>query len=46
MSSNCMYNQPNEETRKAIVEARTGKSAGALDLSSLESFIKSVDDIE
>ena len=41
-----MYYEPNEETREAIEEARTGKSAGTLDMSSFEAFLKSINDIE
>ncbi len=39
---------PNEETIAAIEEARSGKSAGIVDLSSREAFIKSLfdDDIQ
>ncbi|WP_288352764.1 toxin-antitoxin system protein [uncultured Bacteroides sp.] len=36
---NCMYNQPNEEFREAIVEVRAGRSVETLRLSGLESFI-------
>lgn len=37
---------PNEETRAAIDEARSGKYAGTLDVSSFEAFMKSVHAIE
>ena len=37
---------PNEETRAAIEEARSGKYAGTLDVSSFEAFMKSVNAIE
>lgn len=43
---NFMYNQPNEETKAAIEEARSGKSAGKLDISNFEAFMKSVDSIK
>lgn len=43
---NFMYNQPNEETKAAIEEARSGKSAGELDMSNFEAFMKSVDSIK
>lgn len=43
---NFMYNQPNEETKAAIEEARSGKSAGKLDMSNFEAFMKSVDSIK
>lgn len=41
-----VYNTPNEETREAIIEARTGKSAGKLDMSSYDAFLKSINDIK
>jgi hypothetical protein len=41
-----MYAEPNEETRAAIEEARSGKSAGTIDTSSFEAFMKSLDEIE
>lgn len=41
-----MYNEPNEETKAAIEEARAGKYAGTLDTSSFETFMKSVNEIE
>lgn len=41
-----MYNEPNEETKAAIEEARSGKSAGTLNTSSFEGFMKSVNEIE
>lgn len=43
---NFMYNQPNEETKAAIEEARSRKSAGKLDMSNFEAFMKSVDSIK
>ncbi len=43
---NFMYNQPNEETKAAIEEARSGKNAGKLDMSNFEAFMKSVDSIK
>lgn len=36
-----MYSEPNEETIAAIEEARAGKFAGTIDMSSMEAFIKS-----
>lgn len=36
-----MYSVPNEETKAAIKEARSGKFAGTIDTSSMEAFIKS-----
>ena len=41
-----MYREPNEETKMAIEEARSGKYAGTIDMSSFDSFVKSVNDIE
>ena len=43
---NFMYNQPNEETKAAIEEARSGKSAGKRDMSNFDAFMKSVDSIK
>jgi hypothetical protein len=36
-----VYDTPNAETIAAIEEAKAGKYAGTLDLSSMEAFIKS-----
>ena len=36
-----MYTEPNEETKAAIEEARTGKNLKKVDTSSFENFIKS-----
>ncbi len=41
-----VYGMPNEETQAAISEARAGKYAGTLDVSSMDAFMKSVNDIE
>ncbi len=41
-----VYAEPNEETKAAIEEARSGKSAGTIDASSFEAFMKSLDEIE
>ena len=35
-------NQPNVDTRKAINEARSGKTAGKLDMSSFDGFLESI----
>ena len=43
---NVMYTKPNKETKAAIEEARLGKSAGTIDMSSFEAFMKSVNEIE
>lgn len=39
-----LYSEPNEETKAAIKEARTGKYAGTINTSSLEAFIKSCEE--
>lgn len=36
-----VYDEPNEVTRAAIEEARSGKYAGTIDTSSMDAFIKS-----
>ena len=41
-----VYSEPNEETIAAIEEARSGKSAGTIDVSSFDAFMKSLDEIE
>jgi hypothetical protein len=41
-----MYHEPNKTTKAAIEEARSGKYAGTIDTSSMESFIGSINDIE
>ena len=41
-----VYREPNEDTLEAIKEAMSGKSAGTLDLSDFDSFMKSVNEIE
>ena len=38
--------EPNEETKAAIEEARAGKSAGTIDTSSFDAFMKSLNEIE
>lgn len=40
------FDQPNKETIEAIEEARAGKYAGELDVSSFDSFVKSIEAIE
>ncbi|MDR1882509.1 MAG: toxin-antitoxin system protein [Prevotella sp.] len=42
---NSVY-EPNETTLEAIREARSGKSAGRLDMKNFDTFMKSVNDIE
>ena len=39
-----VYNEPNETTITAIKEARSGKHAGVVDISSTEAFIKSCEE--
>ena len=41
-----VYSEPNKETIAAIKEARSGKYAGTIDVSSFEAFMKSLDEIE
>lgn len=41
-----VYNEPNEDTIEAINEARAGKYAGTIDVSSFDAFMKSINDIE
>lgn len=41
-----VYSEPNEETIAAINEARSGKFAGTIDVSSFDAFMKSLDEIE
>ena len=41
-----VYSEPNEETIAAINEARSGKYAGTIDVSSFDAFMKSLDEIE
>lgn len=36
-----VYNEPNEETKEAIEEAKAGKFAGTIDTSNMEGFLKS-----
>ncbi len=39
-----VYNEPNETTKAAIEEARSGKHAGEVNTSSMEAFIKSCEE--
>ena len=41
-----VYREPNEDTLEAIREAMSGKSAGTLDMSDFDSFMKSVNEIK
>lgn len=40
------YNEPNEHTKDAIDEARSGRFAGSIDITSFDTFAKSINDIE
>ena len=41
-----VYNEPNEETKAAIEEAKAGKYAGTIDMRNFDTFMKSINDIE
>ena len=41
-----VYNEPNEETKAAIEEAKAGKYAGTIDMRNFNTFMKSINDIE
>ncbi len=41
-----VYNEPNEETKAAIEEAKAGKYAGTIDMSNFDTFMRSINDIE
>lgn len=41
-----VYNEPNEETKEAIKEAKSGNFAGTIDSKNFETFMKSVNEIE
>ena len=41
-----VYNEPNEETKAAIEEVQTGKSAGTIDMKNFDTFMKSINSIE
>ncbi len=41
-----VYREPNEDTLEAIREAMSGKSAGTLDMSDFDSFMKSVNELK
>lgn len=38
-----MYDRPNADTREAIEEARSGKTAGGADMTSFKTFMNSID---
>lgn len=39
-------NEPNEHTKDAIDEARSGRFAGSIDMTNFDTFTKSINDIE
>lgn len=39
-----IYNEPNEETKAAIHDAKDGKFAGTIDTSNMEAFLKSCEE--
>ena len=41
-----VYNEPNEEIKAAIEEAKAGKYAGTIDMRNFDTFMKSINDIE
>lgn len=40
------FNEPNDDTKAAIAEAKSGDFAGAIDMTSFETFMKSINDIK
>lgn len=47
MTPDCLdITEPNEETKEAIAEVRAGKNLKKVDMSSFETFMKSLDEIE
>lgn len=41
-----VYNEPNEQTKGSIDEARSGRFAGSIDMTNFDTFTKSINDIE
>lgn len=41
-----VYNEPNEQTKESIDEARSGRFAGSIDMTNFDTFTKSINDIE
>lgn len=37
-----VYNEPNEETKEAIAEAKAGEFAGTIDMENFDTFMKSI----
>ncbi|MDR0988944.1 MAG: toxin-antitoxin system HicB family antitoxin [Prevotellaceae bacterium] len=42
--TDALYNEPNEVTKKAINEAKSGKFAGTIHTESMEAFLKSCEE--
>lgn len=41
-----VYNEPNEETKAAVEEAKAGKFAGTINTKDFNTFMESINDIE
>ena len=41
-----VYDEPNEDTKAAVEEAKAGKYAGTIDMRNFDTFMKSINDIE
>lgn len=41
-----VYNEPNEETKEAIAEAKAGEFDGTIDMENFDTFMKSIKNIE
>lgn len=41
-----VYNEPNEQTKESIDEARSRRFAGSIDMTNFDTFTKSINDIE
>ena len=41
-----VYNEPNGETKAAIEEARIGSSAGVIEMTNFDTFVKTINHIE
>lgn len=42
--SSALYGAPNPDTAEAILETRSGRYAGTLDMQSFDTFLKSIDE--
>ena len=40
-----VFNEPNKDTREAIEEVRSGKTAGSLDLSDFDAFVRQIEEM-